>query len=93
MISRRTKIQIYLEILRYIKSAGGKLKKTHIVCKANLTNTRVQTYLDFLLAKGFITKDRKEDHTYFVITEKGVGFLSETKKLKEISDAFGFPLY
>lgn len=90
---RRTKVQIYLGILRSIKDAGGKLKKTHIVYKSNLTNTRVQPYLNDLLAKGFLTEENNGNHIFFAITDKGIDFLIEARKLREISEAFGLPMY
>ena len=93
MIPRRTKVQIYMDILRAVKKADGRLKKTHIVYKANLTHTRVQPYLDFLLSKGFLEEEKSGSQTYFAITRKGLDFLGEANKLKEISDAFGLPLY
>jgi predicted transcriptional regulator len=93
MISRRTKVQIYLDILRSVKRAGGGLKKTHIVYKANLTHTRVQQYLDFLIEKEFLEEENKDGHIYYKITRKGLDFIGEANKLKEISDAFGLPLY
>ncbi len=86
-------MQIYLDILRAVKRAGGSLKKTHIVYKANLTHARVQPYLDFLISKGFLEENVAEYHIYFKITQKGLDFLGEANKLKEISDAFGLPLY
>ncbi len=90
---RRTKVQIYMDILRSVKKAGGMLKKTHIVYKANLTHTRVQPYLDFLLENGFLKEEHSGSQTYFAITKKGMNFLGEVNRLKEISDAFGLPLY
>ena len=86
-------MQIYLGILRSIKDAGGKLKKTHIVYKSNLTNTRVQPYLNDLLTKGLLTEENNGNQIIFTITDKGADFLIETRKLKEISDAFGLPMY
>jgi len=93
MHSRRTKVQIYLDVLRAVKRAGGRLKITHIVHKANLTHDRVQQYLDYLISKGFLEEECDGEHTYFKITQKGLDFLGELNKLKEISDAFGFPIY
>jgi len=93
MISRRTKVQIYMDILRSVKREGGCLRKTHIVYKANLTHTRVQPYLEFLLLNDFLKEERSNNRTYFKITKKGLTFLGEANKLKEISDAFGLPLY
>jgi len=89
---RRTKTQIYIDILRSVQRANGRLKKTHIVYKANLTHSRLQPYLDFLLSKGFLAEEKKGNQTFFIITERGVKFLGEVYKLKEISDAFGVPL-
>ena len=93
MSLRRTKTQIYLDILRSVKSENGQLGKTHIVYKANLTNSRIKSYLDFLLSKGFLKEEKKGKQTLYVITERGLKFMSEVRKLKEISDAFGLPFY
>ena len=92
MTSRRTRTQIYIDILRSVQRAGGKLKKTHIVYKANLTHSRLEGYLDFLLSKGFLIERKDKNHKFFEITEKGMRFLGEVNKLKQISDAFGIPL-
>ena len=92
-IPLRTKVQMYIDVLRAIKKAGGKLKITHIVYKANLTHTRVQPYLDFLLLNRFLAEEKTGKETYFAITKKGIAFLSEANKLKELSDAFGLPFY
>ena len=89
---RRTKTQIYLDILRSVERSRGKLKKTHIVYKANLTHSRLESYLDFLLSKGFLIEVENGGHVFYKITEEGLKFLSEVNKLKEISDAFGIPL-
>lgn len=92
-IPRRTKVQIYMDIMRAIRKAGGRLKITHIVYKANLTHTRVQPYLDFLRSNGFLEEEKTGKANYFVITKKGNEFLSEANKLKELSDAFGLQFY
>ncbi len=92
MNSRRTKTQIYIDILRSIQRANGRLKKTHIVYKANLTHSRLEGYLDFLLSKEFLEEEINGNHTFYKITEKGLRFLGEVNKLKEISEAFGVPL-
>jgi predicted transcriptional regulator len=90
-MNRRNKTQIYLDILLAIRRESGRLKKTHIVYKANLTNTRVQPYLEFLLSKGFV-EEVKGRETFYTITDKGQNFLGQVNKLKEISDAFGLPI-
>jgi len=92
MNSRRTKMQIYIDILKNLQRSNGRMRKTHIVYKANLTHSRLKEYLDFLISKEFIEEKYIEDETFFVITEKGIKFLSDIDKLRKISDAFGIPL-
>lgn len=91
--ARRTKPMIYLDILRALQKEGGRLKKTHIVYRANLTHTRLDNYLDFLIASGLVREEKSGRQKVYAITKKGASFLHETNKLKEISDAFGVPVY
>jgi predicted transcriptional regulator len=92
MNSRRTKMQIYIDILKTIRKENGRMRKTHIVYKANLTHSRLKEYLDFLISKEFIEEKTIENTSFFVITEKGLKFLNNIDKLRKISDAFGIPL-
>jgi len=92
MNTRRTKTQIYVDILRSVQRSRGRLKKTHIVYKANLTHSRLEEYLDFLLSKEFLVEEKNNKQIFYAITEKGSRFLGEINKLKEISEAFGVPL-
>jgi predicted transcriptional regulator len=92
MNSRRTKMQIYIDILREIQKSNGKMKRTHIVYKANLTHMRLKEYMDFLIEKEFVAEETAGRETWFAITPKGSDFLRNINKLKKISDAFGVPL-
>jgi predicted transcriptional regulator len=92
MNPRRTKMQIYIDILRIIQRSNGRMRKTHIVYKANLTHMRLKEYLDILMEKGFISEDVMGRETWFVITPRGLEFLRDINKLRKISDAFGVPL-
>ena len=92
MNSRRSKTQIYIDILRSIQRSNNRLKKTHIVYKANLTHSRLDEYLSFLLEKELLAEIKNRDHVIYEVTDKGKKFLGEVNKLKEISDAFGVPL-
>ena len=92
MTPRRTKMQIYVDILLEIQRSGGRMRKTHVVYKANLTHMRLKEYVDFLIEKEFITEERRGRESWFTVTPKGVKFLSEINKLKKISDAFGVPI-
>ena len=92
MSSRRTRTQIYLDILRAVQQKDGRIKKTHIVYKANLTHSRLKEYMDHLTDMGFIERKKSGHQTFFSITDEGKRFLSEVNKLKKISEAFGVPL-
>ena len=92
MNSRRTKMQIYIDILKNMQKENGKMRKTHIVYKANLTHSRLKEYLDFLISKEFIEEKNSGRETFFIITEKGIKFLNDINRLRKISDAFGIPL-
>jgi predicted transcriptional regulator len=92
MTPRRTKMQIYIEILRNLQKSGGSMRKTHIVYKANLTHMRLKEYMDYLLAKEFIEEHVKGRETTFEITDRGEKFLVDMNKLKKLSDAFGVPI-
>ncbi len=89
---RRGKMEIYADILKSIKNSEGRMKKTHIVYKANLTHSRVNEYLEVLLAKGFVVEQKISSGLFYVITTKGAKFLEDMNKLKEISSAFGVPI-
>jgi len=89
MNARRTRTQIFIDILRSIQNSNGRMRKTHIVYKANLTNSRVESYLDFLLSKEMLREESVGNQKFYTITERGLQFLSEVHKLREISDAFG----
>ena len=92
MNSRRTTMQIYADILRSIRKSGGKMKKTHIVYKANLTHMRLEKYTEFLLSRNLINEQRMGNQTFFMITDEGARFLEKINKLQKISDAFGIPI-
>jgi predicted transcriptional regulator len=91
MNARRSKMQIYIDILKLLQKSNGRMIKTHIVYKANLTHTRLKEYLDFLLSKGFIEEKSVGKDKFFALTKNGVRFLENINRLRKISDAFGMP--
>jgi predicted transcriptional regulator len=92
MILRRSKAQIYLDILTSVQRKNGKIKKTHIMYNANLTHDRLEEYLDVLLLNGFLEKSNTKNETFYTLTKKGYDFLMEIRKLKKMSEAFGVPV-
>lgn len=92
MILRRSKAQIYLDILTSVQRKNGKIKKTHIMYDANLTHKRLERYLDVLLLNNFLEKSKKKNQTFYKLTKRGYDFLTEIRRLKKMSEAFGIPV-
>ena len=92
MQRRRSEIHILHDILQLIEKKGGVAKPTHILYGANLSHKRMTGHIEFLEGKGFIEKVEKSGKTNYKITEKGRKFLSEFKKIEELSSAFGIGL-
>lgn len=91
MKERRSKAHISVDILRLIRKKGM-AKPTHILYGANLSHIRLKKYLDDLMTMGFIEKTNQKRQVFFKITQKGHDFLSEFKKVEELSEAFGIPI-
>jgi len=91
MIERRTKADILFDILRIVQQNDGKAKTTKILYGANLSYSRLKQHVNYLIENGFLQKVQKEA-TYFVITDKGLLFINEFRKVKRFSEAFGISI-
>lgn len=89
MTIRRAKIEIIFDILKAMQDKGGSIKPTHLLYKSNLSHQKMIIYVNDLIAKGFIKIDLIDSNKMFSITEKGLKYISEYKKIKEFSDSFG----
>jgi predicted transcriptional regulator len=92
MILRRSKTQVFFDILNAIQKKNGKIKKTHIMYNANLTHERLEKYLETLLINGFLERTTVKNETFYTITEQGFKFMTEIRKLKKMTEAFGIPV-
>lgn len=90
-VERRTKADILFDILRIVQQNEGKAKTTKILYGANLSYTRLKKHLDYLIQNGFLEKIQK-DSIYFVLTDKGINFVQEFRKVKRFSEAFGISI-
>ena len=95
MSQRRSRLELIFDILIAIQNRGGKIKPTHLMYKSNLSHKLLNNYLDELVTKGLVTveeemiKKKVAPLKTVVITEKGLGFLSEFRRMREFTDAFG----
>jgi predicted transcriptional regulator len=77
----RGKLDIIGDILRLCSSAG-RLRKTHIMQKANLSPIMTRDYLTMMLSNRLV--DWEDGH--FKATEKGIITLKYYQKLVEMSN-------
>jgi len=79
-MSRRSKMEIYLDILRV--TSEGNSKPTHIMYRANLSWERLKKYLVFLDNQDLITSAERSDGIRYGITEKGREVLKYFRKIE-----------
>jgi predicted transcriptional regulator len=92
MGSRRSKLELIFDILSAIQNKGGQIKPTHLMYKSNLSHKLLNHYLEGLIEKDMISIidiTNKKSISKMVITDVGLGFLSEFRKMREFTDSFG----
>ena len=89
MTIRRTKIEIIHDILNSIQLKGGKIKPTHLLYKSNLSHNVLKEYVEELKYKKMITETQRDGKKEYQITEYGLSYLVEFKKIKDFTDSFG----
>jgi predicted transcriptional regulator len=86
----RSQIRIYADILRAIEREKGDAKPTHVLYGANLSHDRLVKYLAQLKEQGLIEEKGFSDRMTYSLTDKGIVFLNEFKKISQFAEAFGF---
>ncbi len=93
MASRRSRLELIFDILAAIQNKGGKIKPTHLMYKSNLSHKLLTNYMDELILKEMIlieeVKKKRTTSKMVHITDKGLGFLEEFRRMKEFTGAFG----
>lgn len=91
MAERRDRLDIIGDILKAIQDKGGRIKPTHLLYKSNLSHEGMKRYVDELKVKAMILEEEdKNENKQFIITEKGLKFLQDYRKIREFTDSFGF---
>ncbi len=89
MSVKRDRLGIINDILDLIRDRGDKVKPTQIMYRANLSHDMLTSYLNELLAKGFITEKKdKENRRTYSLTDKGFNFLRDYKIIKGFVDSY-----
>jgi predicted transcriptional regulator len=89
MSQRRNQLEIIYDILQAVMDKGGTIRPTHLLYKSNLSHARMKEYIEQLTAKGMLASMQKDDRQLFTITEQGLRFVADYKKVRELTDAFG----
>jgi len=89
MGKKRSRLEIIRDILEVIRNKSGKIKPTHILYKSNLSYGMMEEYLDELIEKGFIKETTNKGSKSYIITEKGLNYLSQYRMISEFTDSFG----
>jgi predicted transcriptional regulator len=81
---RRTEYEIYWEILSFCRT--GKTL-THIISRCNLNSRIVSPYIDFLSAKGYLSRLNEGERNLYETTQKANEYLTLfTKLYRELFD-------
>ncbi len=85
----RSQLRIYVDIMRVIQREGNQAKPTRILYGANLSHDRLVRYLEELKSLAVIQEIGNDDKLYSM-TQKGIEFLNNFRKLESFAEAFGF---
>ena len=89
----RTNMQIMTQVLDKMQDAGTQgLIISRLTQKANLSHDRLVSLTENLIGSGLITKFEYDGRNTYVITEKGLIYLSEYQKFYDFASSFGLEL-
>jgi predicted transcriptional regulator len=93
--SKRTRVDIIMDMLRVISEKNGQIKPTHLMYKSNLSHVQMKQYLDEMKSKGLVNevfegkKESDRAKKQIAITKKGRDFLVNIIRMKEFEKTFG----
>lgn len=82
MSKKRSKLEIYLDVLRAIRA--GYSKPTNIMYKSNLSWITLRDILDSLVERGLITTIERDGRKLYFITSKGKSVLNSLEEAYSI---------
>ncbi len=90
-VKYRSQLRIYVDIMRVIQREENEAKPTRILYGANLSHDRLVKYLEELKALGVIQEFGLDEKVYG-LTQKGIEFLNDFRKVEAFAGAFGFKI-
>ena len=76
-------------MLRIMQEKGGRIRKTHLMYKANLSHKQMTSYLDELEKNGLIENIKEKEKNLIRITNKGREFFVQYSQVREFEKTFG----
>jgi predicted transcriptional regulator len=89
MAKKRDKLDVTLDMLASIQKKGGEIKPTHLMYMANLSHTQMMSYLEELVRKNLVSRIKRKNYDYLIITDKGCELVQKIKEMKEFEKTFG----
>ncbi len=77
------------DMLKITMGKGGKIKKTHLMYKANLSHKQMTLYLNELIKNKLLEDELSENKHLICITKKGRDFSIKYAQVKEFEKTFG----
>lgn len=90
-VKYRSQLRIYVDMMKVIQREGNQAKPTRILSGANLSHDRLVKYLDELKALQIIQESGSDEKVYS-LTQKGVEFMNNFRRVEEFAGAFGFKI-
>ncbi len=89
MERKRNRVEIIHDMLRIIQEKGGKIRKTHLMYKANLSHKQMTLYLNELMGNKLIETQQINEKNLIVITNRGREFFIKYAQMREFEKTFG----
>ena len=89
----RSRLEVYLDILKILARHGRPLKLTHIMYKTGVNYGNVKQCLEFLVKQNLVEATLVWKRNIYHITERGIAVLETLNKLEntlKISCTHGF---
>lgn len=86
---KRDKLDITIDILKALSDKMGRLKKTRLLYKANLSHSLLNRFLDALEKEGSLYVEKKGSNIFVNLTEEGYKKLHELQKVNKLKNNFG----
>lgn len=86
---KRTREEILNDIMLIVLNRSGRIKRTQLMTKANLSYKLMNQYLEDLINQDYIDFVNRNNHQYIIITDKGREFLDRLLKVQSFKETMG----